>query len=198
MISAVLGFKPKPRVGLLGGSFDPPHEGHVLITLEALKRLDLDEVWWLVSPQNPLKLRRASDLSDRVARARAMMQHPKVKITGIEAHLGSAFTHQTVRQLATRLPHVSFIWLMGADNLMQFHRWKEWRSIAHDASIAAFARPGFRAGALSAPGARALRSHMIRPCDARRLGGQNPPAWTFITMPLNKTSSSSLRANGGS
>ena len=111
-------------IGLLGGSFDPPHQGHVHITIEALKRFGLDEGWWLVSPGNPLKAHGPAPLAKRMAAARSVMQHPRVRVTDIEARLGTRFTFKTLEALFHRYPGVRFVWLMGADTLAQFHRWK--------------------------------------------------------------------------
>ena len=116
-------------IGLLGGSFDPAHEGHVHITREALKRMGLDQVWWLVSPGNPLKARQPAPLADRMVRAKAVMQHPRVKITALEEALGTRATFDTITRLKALYPGVTFVWLMGADNLVQFHKWGRWRDI---------------------------------------------------------------------
>jgi len=111
------------RIGLLGGSFDPPHDGHVHITTAALKRFGLDRVWWLVSPGNPLKSQGPAPLPERMQAAQALMRHPRVTVTDIEARLGTRFTAETLQALQHRYPDVQFVWLMGADNLAQFHRW---------------------------------------------------------------------------
>ena len=117
------------RIGLLGGSFDPAHEGHAHITREALKRLALDRVWWLVSPGNPLKERGPAPLSERMARARAVMRHPRVRVTDLEARLGTRRTWDSLHQLKGRYQGVRFVWLMGADNLADLHRWDNWEEI---------------------------------------------------------------------
>ena len=116
-------------IGLLGGSFDPAHEGHVHITREALKRMGLDQVWWLVTPGNPLKARQPAPLADRILRAKAVMRDPRVKITALEARLGTRSTADTIDRLKSIYPGVTFVWLMGADNLVQFHKWGRWRDI---------------------------------------------------------------------
>jgi len=123
------GFPPARRgmvIGLLGGSFDPAHQGHVHITREALKRMGLDRVWWLVSPGNPLKARGPAPLAERMARARAVMADPRVTVTDLERHLGTRFTAETIARLKSLYPGVRFVWLMGADNLVQFDRWNHW------------------------------------------------------------------------
>ena len=134
--------KPGQVIGLLGGSFDPPHAGHVHITKAALKRFGLDHVWWLVSPANPLKKHGPAPLADRVLAARALMRHPRVTVTGIEAQLGTRYTAETLRALQGRYAGVRFVWLMGADNLAQFHRWQDWRWIMDHVPVGVMARPG--------------------------------------------------------
>ncbi|NNL35121.1 MAG: nicotinate-nucleotide adenylyltransferase, partial [Silicimonas sp.] len=143
--------RPGMRIGLLGGSFDPAHEGHALISREALKRFDLDQVWWLVSPGNPLKARGPAPLSERMARARDVMQHPQVRVTDLEARLGTRYTHATLAALAANYPGVRFVWLMGADNLAEFHRWDRWRDIMRLVPIGVMARPGQRISARMSP-----------------------------------------------
>ena len=182
------------RVGLFGGSFDPPHAGHRAVSLEALKRLRLDEVWWLVSPQNPLKPQAPADLGRRIAAARALANHPRIKVTGVEAALGSTYTADTVARLKARLPGVRLVWMMGADNLASFHRWRDWEGIAADVPIAVFNRPNLALKALSSPAARALAAARLRERDAGRLAETPPPAWVFLSAPHVPLSSSALRA----
>ncbi|HEX9858992.1 MAG TPA: nicotinate-nucleotide adenylyltransferase, partial [Paracoccaceae bacterium] len=129
-------------IGLLGGSFDPAHEGHAHITREALRRFGLDRVWWLVSPGNPLKAKGPAPMAERMARARAVMVHPRVVVSDIEARLGTRYTAATLRALQARYPGVRFVWLMGADNLAQFHRWDRWEWIITHVPIGVLARPG--------------------------------------------------------
>jgi nicotinate-nucleotide adenylyltransferase len=135
-------------IGLFGGSFDPAHEGHVHLTHEAIKRLGLDRVWWLVTPGNPLKQHQPAPLADRLARARAVMQDPRVVITDLEARLKTRATVDTIEALRRIYPDVQFVWLMGADNLVQFHKWERWRDILRAVPVGVFARPvgGWRRG----------------------------------------------------
>jgi len=182
-------------VGLLGGSFDPAHEGHVHITREALKRMGLDQVWWLVTPGNPLKARQPAPLVDRLARARAVMRHPKVKITALEAAFGSRATADTIDRLQAVYPGVTFVWLMGADNLVQFHRWGRWRDILRSVAVGVLARPGSGVAARLSVAARAFRVHRIS--RGENLRGRAPPVWCFVNLPLNAASSSEIRAKGG-
>ena len=182
-------------VGLLGGSFDPAHEGHAHITREAIKRLGLDQVWWLVSPGNPLKTRQPAPMADRIARGRAVMQHPKVKVTDLEARLGTRYTHETVVRLQALYPGVRFVWLMGADNLVQFHRWDRWRDILRLVPVAVLARPGLGVKARLSRAAQAFRSKQLD--RGEWLGGsRRPPVWAFINLPMNGASSSAIRARG--
>ncbi|MFZ8958590.1 MAG: nicotinate (nicotinamide) nucleotide adenylyltransferase, partial [Paracoccaceae bacterium] len=143
MLRHTLPFAPEAaRIGLFGGSFDPPHAGHLHISREALKRLRLDQVWWLVSPGNPLKSRGPAPLDARINAARALqVGHPKLRVTGIEAQLGTRFTAQTLRQMQALYPKLRFVWMMGADNLAQFHLWQDWQEIISSLPIAVFARP---------------------------------------------------------
>lgn len=183
-------------VGLLGGSFDPAHGGHAHITMEALKRFGLDEVWWLVSPGNPLKARGPQPLEKRVARAREVMAHPRVKITTIERDLGTRYTAETLAALKRHYPGVRFVWLMGADNLADFHRWENWRGIFRMVPIGILARPQQRISARMSPAARQFRRYRLRGREAMRLAQMDPPAWCFVNVPMNHLSSTSIRARG--
>jgi len=192
------GFPPASRgmvIGLLGGSFDPAHEGHAHITREAMKRMGLDQVWWLVSPGNPLKSRHPAPIADRMARARAVMQHPRVKITALEGVLGTRATADTVDQLRKLYPGVTFVWLMGADNLVQFHRWDRWRDILRSVAVGVLARPGSGVAARMSVAARAFRVHRV--ARGETLRGRKPPVWAFVNLPLNAASSTAIRAKGG-
>jgi nicotinate-nucleotide adenylyltransferase len=181
-------------IGLLGGSFDPAHEGHVHITREAMKRLGLDRVWWLVTPGNPLKVRQPAPLAQRMARAREVMVDPAVVVTDIEARLGTRATIDTLRRLVAIYPGVRFVWLMGADNLVQFHRWRAWRQIMHLVPVAVMARPGAGLAARLSVAARTFRGQeAARP---EGLGLRDAPAWSFVSLPLNGASSSAIRARG--
>ena len=184
-------------VGLLGGSFDPPHGGHVQITQEAMQRLGLDWVWWVVSPGNPLKKEGPAPLPVRIAAARALVRHPRVKVTDLEARLGTRYTAETLERLIPRYPGVRFVWLMGSDNLAQFHRWRDWRRIMGTVPVAVLARPGAKLSARFAPAARAFRGAQLNEGEARMLSRRGPPAWVVLNMPLNPLSSSAIRARGG-
>lgn len=185
---------PGQVVGLLGGSFDPPHLGHVHVTKEALKRLGLDQVWWLVSPGNPLKPNPPAPLDRRMKAGRAIMQHPRAQITGLEAEFGTRATIDTLTALRKRYPLVRFVWLMGADNLAGFHRWERWQDILAQVPVAVFARPGQRLPALTSRAARQFANARVRQQQAHGLGHRASPAWTYIDMPMRTESSSAIRA----
>jgi nicotinate-nucleotide adenylyltransferase len=184
-------------IGLLGGSFDPAHEGHAHITREALKRFGLDRVWWLVSPGNPLKTRGPAPLADRMARARQVMQHPRVEVTDIEAHLGTRYTAQTIARLQAIYPQVRFVWLMGADNMAQFHLWQDWRGIMQSVPVGVLARPGQRISARMSRAAALYAPYRIAGRHGQLLARAEAPAWSFVNVPMNGASSTAIRAKGG-
>jgi nicotinate-nucleotide adenylyltransferase len=188
-------FQPGMRIGLLGGSFDPAHEGHRQVSFAALATLGLDQVWWLVSPRNPLKPNAPSeDLARRVNAARQVADHPRIRLTAIEAALGTTYTAETLKRLAPRLRGVDLVWMMGADNLSQFHQWRDWQEIAASVPIAVFNRPGLALRALSSPAAKALRSFQLPLREAANLAGKATPAWVFVPTPHVALSSTVLRA----
>ena len=183
------------RIGLLGGSFNPAHAGHLHISLEALKRLGLDEVWWLVSPQNPLKSDDGMEpLPTRVARARQLARHPHIRIEAPELMLGTRYTLDTVQALKRAYPHAQVVWLMGADILPQLVDWAGWRDLFAAVPIAAFARPGWGYAALAAPAPRTFERFRLQATEARRLATCEPPAWCFIPSRLDNHSATAIRA----
>ncbi|RMD63902.1 MAG: nicotinate-nucleotide adenylyltransferase [Alphaproteobacteria bacterium] len=180
---------------MLGGSFNPAHDGHLAITLTALSRLRLDRVWWLVSPQNPLKPRTdMAPLAERVAGARALARHPRIVVGAIEALLGTVYTVDTATALIRRFPCVHFVWLMGADNLEQVTRWKDWPQLFETLPVAVFDRPSYSLRALAAPAAQRFSRQRLAESMAGRLAGMTPPAWVFIHNRLNPQSSTRIRA----
>lgn len=188
---------PGLKVGLLGGSFDPAHAGHAHISREAMRRFGLDRIWWLVSPGNPLKKRGPAPMAQRLSEARRVMPDPHVEITDIEARLGTRYTAQTLRRLVPLYPGVQFVWLMGADNLMQFDRWEDWRGILATVPVGVLARPGYRQVAAQARAARMFARDRLDAAQARALPGSKAPAWCFVQMPMSDLSSSAIRASGG-
>ncbi|GGB05432.1 nicotinate-nucleotide adenylyltransferase [Allosediminivita pacifica] len=184
-------------VGLLGGSFDPPHEGHLHISHEALRRFGLDRLVWLVSPGNPLKPDAPAPMERRMARARELVDHPRIDVSDFEARHGTRFTAETLERLRQVHRGVRFVWIMGADNLVQFHRWDNWQGILRSVPVGVLARPGQRLAARSSVAARAWRdarlpehaSHLLPLCQA--------PAWCFVNVPMREVSSTEIRARGG-
>jgi nicotinate-nucleotide adenylyltransferase len=187
------------RIGLLGGSFNPPHLAHRAISLFAIKRLKLDRVWWLVTPGNPLKdLGGLHDLDARAAAARKMADDPRIDISCLESVIGTRYTVDTISYLRRRASGLRFVWIMGADNLAQFHRWQNWRRIASEVPIAVIDRPPQSFRALAAPAAQALARYRLPENQAGRLADVQAPAWVFLTgMKLN-LSSTGLRNPDGS
>lgn len=187
------------RVGLLGGSFNPPHAAHRAISLFALKRLKLDRVWWLLTPGNPLKDNGGlHDISERADAARKIADDPRIDISCLEAVIGTRYTFDTIIHLRRRVCGVHFVWIMGADNLAQFHRWKDWRRIASEVPIAVIDRPPQSFRALAAPAAQALARYRLPENQAARLAEQHTPAWVFLTGMKLSLSSTGLRNSDGS
>ena len=181
------------RIGLLGGSFNPPHEAHLEISLTALKRLGLDRVWWLVTPGNPLKdPSKLASLESRVEAARKMAWQPRIEVTGFAG--GSAYTIDLLAELKRRFPGVNFVWLMGADNLADFHRWQAWQQIFESMPIAVLDRPGFRHKARASKAAQRFALYQVDESDAGGLARLEPPAWTILSHRLSGLSSTALRA----
>ncbi len=187
-------FAPGMRIGLFGGSFDPPHDGHALVSRIALTRLKLDRLWWIVSPGNPLK--DASELpsiSARIEAAKKIVSDPRVAFTGFEAEIGARHTCDTLDYLHAHCPGVRFVWIMGADNLLQFHRWRRWQEIARTTPIAVIDRPGATLKAISAKAAVYFRNARLPESAAARLAATPPPAIIYLHGPRLERSSTELR-----
>ena len=187
---------PGMTVGLLGGSFDPAHEGHAHITRLALRHFRLDRVWWLVSPGNPLKRRGPQPMALRMAQARTVMHHPRVRITDLEVRLGTRYTADTLRRLIALYPGVRFVWLIGADNLASFHLWERWDWIIDHVPVGVLARPGSLITAPMSKAAERYGSNRVPPRAAPELARRAAPAWCFLNVPMMDISSSELRENG--
>ena len=189
---------PKPpsrRVGLLGGSFNPAHDGHREISLAGLDRLGLDAVWWLVTPGNPLKDKAEyAPYGERMARARKVANHPDIVVSDFERRKDLQYTVDTLERLAVLYPETAFIWLMGADSLAGFHRWKDWRRIAELVPMAVFNRPGYGEEALAGEAARDLAPFRLDAQGADRLAEAEPPAWVYFSDTDNPLSSTGLRS----
>jgi nicotinate-nucleotide adenylyltransferase len=183
------------KIGLFGGTFDPPHQAHLAASLLAMKRLGLDRVWWLVTPGNPLKdTRHLESLDRRVAAVRALTRHPRIEVSAIEAQIGTRYTYDTIAYLLNRCPDVHFVWIMGADNLRSFHRWQKWRAIAEMIPIAVVDRLGPSLYASASVAGGALGQARIPEQKARLLPTCPPPAWVFLHGLKSPLSSTALRA----
>ncbi len=190
-----LGPGDRRRIGLLGGSFNPAHEGHLHISLLALNKLKLDQVWWLVSPQNPLKpVAGMAPLAARLAQAREVAQDRRIRVTDLETALGTRYTADTIAALRRQFPRLRFVWLMGADNLRQISRWDRWQSIFKSVPIAVFDRPAYSLSALNARAAQRFAASRVPMEQASRLADRAPPAWTFIRCRLHPASATQIRA----
>lgn len=182
------------RIGIFGGTFNPPHEGHRLVGMTALKRLRLDAVWWVVTPGNPLKENAGlPPLAERMMAAARIADHPRVAITAFEAEIGTRYTFDTVSYLRRRCPGVDFVWLMGADNLATFHRWQRWRGIADLMPIAVIDRPRATLRAVHSKAAHYLAARRVPDHRALRLATRAPPAFIFLYGPRADISSTELR-----
>jgi nicotinate-nucleotide adenylyltransferase len=183
------------RIGLFGGTFDPPHAAHRAACLLAMRRLNLDRIWWMVTPGNPLKdTRGLAPLEARIAAAKALAAHPRIDVTGVEAQMRTRYTYDTVAGLVARCPDVHFVWIMGADNLRSFHRWQKWRAIADLVPIAVVDRVGPSLYAIAGTAGQALARFRIPEAAARSLPRRRPPAWVFLHGLKSPLSSTALRA----
>lgn len=184
-------------IGLLGGSFDPPHAGHLHISEVALRRLGLNRVWWLVSPGNPLKARGPAEMSRRLSACDALLDgRAAIEPTDLEARIGTRYTADTLRALKRLYPGVKFVWLMGADNLVEFHRWHQWIDIFATVPIAVFARPGHQVKAGLSIAATRFATSRLNAKRASALPFRNAPCWTLLTHPMRAHSSTAIRARG--
>jgi len=185
---------PGMRIGLLGGSFNPAHDAHREISLTALKRLGLDRVWWLVTPGNPLKdVSKLPGLDKRVAAAKTIARHPAIEVTGFDGGSGAGYTIDLLKTLIRRFPGVHFVWLMGADNLAHFHRWKAWPDIFATMPVAVLDRPGYRLKGRAGKAAQRFAPYYVDETDAAGLALLEPPAWTILSHRLSRLSSTALR-----
>ncbi len=183
------------RVGVYGGSFDPPHEGHRHVARTALARLGLDHVIWLVSPRNPLKTQHdPAELPARMAATHRLARGPRMRVSDLEQRIDARYTLDTLRVLKARYPKVHFVWIMGADNLAGFHRWLGWADIFREIPIAVVARPGVEPRAALSVAVRRFAAARLPGRAARRLATTPPPAWVYLAAPLKDISSTALRA----
>ncbi|MBC6404205.1 MAG: nicotinate-nucleotide adenylyltransferase [Rhodospirillales bacterium] len=196
-LAAALGHRLPPRaarIGLLGGSFNPAHGGHLHISREALKRLNLDEVWWLVAPQNPLKAQDCmAPLAERLQGARGIAKDRRIRVSPLEALLGTERTAASLALLTGRLPGRRFVWLMGADNMIGIDRWHDWPRIFALLPVAVLARPSYSVRASSSKAAVRLRKGRLPEVQARRLADWPTPAWVLLRCRLSSLSATKLR-----
>ncbi len=179
-------------VGLYGGSFNPAHEGHLHVAREAIKRLHLDAIWLMISPGNPLK--ELDALADHQRRKDRLLElvdtRPKITVTDVEKKLGTRYSVDTIKALQTAMPKTRFVWVMGADNMQDFHRWRKWRDIAEMLPIAIFDRPGYSVGGLNSKFARQYGRYKV---PYRQLLSTHAPAWTFVPIPKHAGSATNIR-----
>lgn len=185
------------RIGILGGSFNPAHEGHRHISLYALKLLGLDAVWWMVSPGNPLKPEKGmAPFEKRMHSAKTVARHPQIKVTDIEKKIGSVYTYKTIRELKRRYPKVQFVWLMGADNLANLHRWKYWRELMRLIPMAILDRAPFSHTALRKKAALTFARRRAPEADFGTLAAKTPPRWAYILIKKHPASATEIRKSG--
>ena len=183
------------RIGLLGGSFNPAHEGHLHISRYAIKKLGLDKMWWIVSPQNPLKNTTAmAPFEERLAATRAIARDPRITVTDVEARMGTRYSVDTLDLLIAGFPEKQFVWVMGADNLLQFPEWKDWRRLFTLVPIAVFDRAPYSTRALAGQAAHVFASNRYAKRNARSLADKSPPAWNFFHTPLHPASATQIRS----
>ncbi len=195
MVAPLPPHAPRLRIGLYGGSFNPPHAGHRHVSLVALRRLRLDRLWWIVTPGNPLKDPRGlPPAAERIAAAEALARHPRIAVTGFEEAIGTRYTVDTLAYLRRRAPDIHFVWIMGADSLATFHRWRGWRRIATLMPMAVIDRPGWTLRAMRSRAAVALAPYRIPESEAPSLADGDPPAWVYLHGPRSALSSTALRA----
>lgn len=182
------------RIGLFGGSFNPAHRGHVTVALYALKHLQLDWIWWLVSPQNPLKNpKETGEFKTRLAYTKRIAKHPRFVVTNLEQQINSKNTAQTLAAMHGVFQQANFVWIMGADSFANLHHWHHWQDIAETLPLAVLARPGYSIRALNGQAALRYNRRRISADRAPSLATAQAPAWTFLAMPLRNESSTAIR-----
>ena len=180
-------------IGLLGGSFDPPHKGHLYISLEARKLLNLDEIWWLVTPQNPLKIYKPATYDERINNCREITKGHPIKITEIEKKINSKYSYESISYIQNHYKNIKFFWLMGADNLINFHKWQRWKNIFNDISIVVFKRHGYNSKALSSISTKTYSQFKVMINPINKIHFSSLPSWTWINNREIKISSTDIR-----
>jgi len=198
-MTGMLATSARRKVGLLGGSFNPAHEGHLYISQQALDRLGLDELWWMVSPQNPLKSETGmAPFVARLSGAKGVANvDARIYVTDIETKLNTRYTVDTLAALQAKFPDLAFVWIIGADNLRQMPRWKGWRDIFRSVPIAVFPRAPYSLRALNGRAARRFETARIPTTKASRLAEMPPPAWVFLRVPQHGQSATRIRKQHG-
>ena len=181
------------KIGLLGGSFDPPHRGHLFISNEAKKVLQLDEIWWLVTPQNPLKISKPATYEERLQNCKQITKNFPIKILEVEKKIKSQYSYQTIKFLIQYYKNIKFFWLMGADNLVNFHEWEKWQSIFHIISIVIFRRHGYNSKALKSIASQKFKNSFIKKSLTTSLDFDKTPSWTVVENKEIKISSTEIR-----
>ena len=180
-------------IGLLGGSFDPPHKGHLYISLEAKKILKLDEIWWLVTPQNPLKISKPATYKERIKNCNSITKGYPIKITEIEKKIHSKYSYESINYIRNHYKNIKFFWLMGADNLIKFHKWEKWNDIFKDISIVVFKRYGYNNKALNSLALKKFFQYQINVNSADKINFKKLPSWTWVNSVEIKISSTEIR-----
>ena len=180
-------------IGLLGGSFDPPHKGHIYISLEAKKILQLDGIWWLVTPKNPLKISRPASYEERIHNCKSITKTHPIKIEEIEKKIKSTYSFQTINFLQNHYENINFFWLMGADNLINFHHWQKWKQIFYKVSIVVFRRYGYNNPALKSITKKTFSDYQIKTPKLKQEQFITLPSWTWINNKEIKISSTEIR-----
>ena len=181
------------RIGLLGGSFDPPHKGHIYISIEAKKLLQINEIWWLVTPQNPLKISEPATYQERIKNCKEISKDKPILIKEIEKKINSKYTYQTLVYLLNHYTNIKFFWIMGADNLINFHKWQKWRQIFQEVSIVVFKRHGYNNHALKSIACRTFNNYRINSLQINKNHFNKLPSWTWIDNREIKISSTEIR-----
>ena len=181
------------KIGLLGGSFDPPHKGHLFISLEAKKILKLDEIWWLVTPQNPLKISKPATYVERVKNCKSISRNLPIKIREIEKNINSDYSYKTISYLVNHYKSIKFFWLMGADNLINFHKWQKWQKIFNNMSIVIFRRHGYNTKALKSITSQRFKNNRVISSNIKLDDFIYTPSWSLIENKEIRISSSEIR-----
>ena len=181
------------RIGLLGGSFDPPHKGHIYISIESKKLLQINEIWWLVTPQNPLKISEPATYQERITNCKEISKDKPILIKEIEKKINSKYTYQTLDYLLNHYINIKFFWIMGADNLINFHKWQKWRKIFKEVSIVVFKRHGYNNQALKSIACRTFTNNRINSLQINKNHFIKLPSWTWVDNREIKISSTEIR-----